>query len=137
MKPSMNLIKEKMMLPPPLPQVTLPNPFHPTCIWETISLMLSVRSSLKAPHSLRKIQRNQRETVATKGKLSPKVANMGFECFYLLIVENNWLLKFLDNTLFLDILDIIFWIWFKISLILIFKLWEWWWDPQGGMCLID
>jgi hypothetical protein len=32
MKPTMHLIKEKLLLPPPLPQMTLPNPFHPACI---------------------------------------------------------------------------------------------------------
>jgi hypothetical protein len=28
-KPTMHMIKEKLLLPPPLPQVILPNPFHP------------------------------------------------------------------------------------------------------------
>ena len=45
--------------------------------------MLSMRLGVKAPHSLRKIQRNQRETIATKGRLPPKVENMAFECFYI------------------------------------------------------
>jgi hypothetical protein len=72
------------------------------------ALMLSMISSLKAPHSLRLLQRNQREITTTKGKLPPKVENMVFEYIYLLIVENNCLLKFLDNILFLYILDIIF-----------------------------
>ena len=92
--------------------------------------MLSVRSSLKAPHSLRLIHKSQREKMTTKGKLPPKVENMVFEYILLLIVENNRLLKFLDNIVFLDILDMnffgyfgycIFWIRFKLSLIFNFQ----------------
>jgi len=105
--PTTCMIKEKLLLPPPLPQVIQPNPFHPACTWEMTALMLSVRYSLKAPHNLRLFQKSQREITTTKGKLPPKVENMVFEYILLLIVENSWLLKLLDNILFLDILDIL------------------------------
>ena len=104
----MLLTKEKLLLPPPLPQMTLLNPCHPTCIWEMISLMWLVRLGLKAPHILRKIQRAQRVTTTTRGRLPPRVANMGFKCFYLLIVENNWLLKFWTTHYFFGYMDNIF-----------------------------
>ena len=109
-------------MPPPLPQVIQPNLFHPACTWELIVLMWSVRSILKALHSLRLIQRSQKEIATTKGKLPPKVENMVFEYILLLIVENSWLLKFWTTYYFL-----IFWIlyvciWFKISLIFNFQI---------------
>jgi hypothetical protein len=44
---------------------------------------------LKVPRSLRKIQKYQRMTAATREIFPPRVENMDFKSFYLLIVKNG------------------------------------------------
>jgi hypothetical protein len=106
--------KKKSLLRPLHPQMTQPNLCPPAWIWEIISLMWSVRLGLKAPHSLRQIQRYQRVTTSTREIFPPRVENMDLTCFCLLIVENNWLLKFWTThyfwiycNIFLKIISII------------------------------
>jgi hypothetical protein len=47
-----------------------------------------MRSSPKAPHNLRLIQKIQKDIATTKGKLSPKVENTFFEYIFLLRTMN-------------------------------------------------
>jgi hypothetical protein len=79
-KDSKEAMHDKGKVPPPLPQVIQPNLFHP------LMLMSSMRSSLKALHSLRLIQRSQKGIVATKGKLPLKVENI-FDFTLLLLLR--------------------------------------------------
>ena len=125
------------MLPPPPPQAIQPNLFHPACTWEMIVLMLSVRSSLKALHNLRIIQRSQREIATTKGKFPLKVANTSFDFTLLFFYWGQQTAKgFGQHTIFGYSGYYMFGYDLKYHWYLIFKLWEWLWEPQGEMCLI-
>jgi len=73
-----------------------------------------------------------------KGKITSQSGKYSFWGYLLLIfLEQLFAEVFGQHIIFGYFGYYYVWIWFKISLIFKnFKLWEWLWEPQGGMCLI-
>jgi len=100
LRPTMPLIKEKPLLPPPHPPMALTNLCLPECIWGTIVPTWLVKLGLKALHNQRQIQENQEVTTTIKEGLHHRLGNMDFEFLVLSIVDDYWLQELLDNMFY-------------------------------------